>query len=395
MGNENLVTVIGAGPYGLAAAAYLREGGVERRIFGEPMSFWERQMPQGMHLRSTWDASHIADPRQELTLDAFCRETGQQRTKPIPLSQFLAYGKWFQRKAVPDVDQRLVRRVAPNENGFVVTLSDGETFHSTRVAVATGIDCFAARPKEFHELPAELASHSREHTDLSKFRGRSVAVIGGGQSALESAALLREHGAEVEVLVRQDHLNWVGLHPGLRCLGAVSRMLYSKRDVGPAGISRLVAAPHLFRRFPRAFKDKIAYRAIRPSVSGWVAPRMKGMNITLGRYVTQATVAGERVRLKLNDGSEQMVDHVLLATGYRVDVKRYDFLAPVLVNSLKTVNGFPVLGRGLESSVPGLHFLGKPAAWSFSPIVGFVCGTEFAATEFLRVARNGNKPGAR
>lgn len=394
-GNEGLVTVIGAGPYGLAAAAYLSDAGVERRVFGEPMSFWERQMPKGMCLRSSWDASHIADPRRALTLDAFCRETGQQRTKPIPLSQFLAYGQWFQQKAVPDVDQRLVRRVDPDADEFKVTLADGESFQSKRVVVATGIDAFAARPKEFEGLSAELASHSREHTDLGKFRGRSVAVIGGGQSALESAALLRENGAEVEVLVRQGHLNWVGLHPRLHRLGFVSKMLYSKRDVGPAGISRLVAAPHVFRRFPRAFQDKTAYRAIRPAVAGWVAPRMKGMKITLGCRVTQATADGGRLRLRLSDDSERIVDHALLATGYRVDVTRCNFLAPELIARLKTVNGFPVLGRGLESSVPGLHFLGKPAAWSFGPIVGFVSGAEFAATELLRVARNGRTPAGR
>ncbi|MGH9343378.1 MAG: NAD(P)-binding domain-containing protein [Terriglobia bacterium] len=395
--NKDIVTVIGAGPYGLAAAAYLRDAGVERRVFGEPMSFWARQMPEGMCLRSNWGASHIADPRRELTLDAFCRETGQQQAKPIPLSQFVAYGQWFQRKAVPDVDQRLVRRVEQNTNGFVVTLADGETFHSRRVVVATGIDSFAARPREFDGLSPELVSHSREHTDLGEFRGRSVVVIGGGQSALESAALLRENGAEVEVLVRQDHLKWVGLHPRLHHLGFVSRMLYSKRDVGPAGISRLVAAPHLFRRLPRGFQDKTAARAIRAAVAGWVAPRMKGMKITLGRHVTQASADGNRLRLTLNDGTERMVDHVLLATGYRVDVTRYSFLAPALLNRVKTVGGFPVLGRGLESSVPGLHFLGKPAAWSFGPIVGFVSGTEFAATELLRVARssNGSRPAAR
>ncbi len=69
------VTIIGAGPYGLSAAAYLRAGGIETRVFGEPMAFWENQMPAGMCLRSYWAASHIADPKQELTFDAYCRKT--------------------------------------------------------------------------------------------------------------------------------------------------------------------------------------------------------------------------------------------------------------------------------------------------------------------------------
>lgn len=387
---ECRVAVIGAGPYGLSAANYLRRAGVERRVFGEPMSFWQRQMPAGMCLRSNWDASHIADPAGELTLDAFCADAGYTRTKPIPLEQFVAYGMWYQQKAVPDVERSWVERVERNGDGFWLTLSHGERFHARHVVVAAGINSFAARPAEFDGLPAELVSHSREHCDLGRFRGKSVAVIGGGQSALESAALLRENGADVEVLVRQPGLNWVGLHPRLHRLGPLSKMLYSKRDVGPAGISRLVAAPHVFRRFPRAFQDRTAYRAIRPAVAGWLRPRMEDLKITLGVRVVSARPESGQLRLTLDDGSTRLTDHALLATGYRVDVKRYEFLVPEIVNSLKTVNGFPVLRRGMESSVPGLHFLGKPGAWSFGPIAGFVSGAEFAANELLHGLRNGS-----
>ena len=71
------VTVVGAGPYGLSSAAYLRAAGLETRVFGEPMSFWENQMPAGMCLRSNWGASHIADPKQALTLDEYRPSKGQ------------------------------------------------------------------------------------------------------------------------------------------------------------------------------------------------------------------------------------------------------------------------------------------------------------------------------
>ena len=65
------VAVIGAGPYGLATAAYLRAAKIETCVFGEPMSFWENQMPEGMLLRSSWDACHIADPQRSSTLDNY------------------------------------------------------------------------------------------------------------------------------------------------------------------------------------------------------------------------------------------------------------------------------------------------------------------------------------
>ena len=386
------VTIIGAGPYGLSAAAFLRAARVESRIFGEPMAFWDKQMPTGMCLRSNWGASHIADPRRELTLDAYCRENGNHMPKPIPLERFVAYGRWFQRQVVQDLEIRQVRKIEVEPRGFKVILADGEQFSSRRVVVATGIGAFVARPVEFDKIPLELASHSSEHNDLSVFKGKQVVVIGAGQSALESSAILKEAGIAVEVIAREKALNWVGLHPRLHHLGMISRVLYSTRDVGPAGISRLVATPHLFRTLPRALQDRTAYRAIRPAGAGWLRPRLTGVRVTLGRKVESATVAGSQLRLRLDDGQDRLVDHALLATGFRVDISRYPFLPQSLSDRLETANGYPVLKRGLESSISGLHFVGKSAAWSFGPLLGFVSGTEFASTELVRsISRdNGN-----
>ncbi len=120
--------VVGAGPYGLSAAAYLRAAGVETRVFGEPMSFWENQMPVGMCLRSNWGASHIADPRQALTLDEYCRQNGNHVSKPIPLDRFVDYGRWYQGTAVPDLDKRQVRSIEAWIAAFRVILADGEEF---------------------------------------------------------------------------------------------------------------------------------------------------------------------------------------------------------------------------------------------------------------------------
>jgi hypothetical protein len=83
--------------------------------------------------------------------------------------------------------------------------------------------------------------------------------------------------------------------------------------------------------------------------------------------------------LKLDDGTERRAHRVLLATGYRVEIARYGFLPPWLVAAIRTRHGAPELGRGFESSVPGLHFLGQPAVESFGPIMGFVVGAKFAA----------------
>ena len=383
------VAVVGAGPYGLSAAAYLRASGVETRVFGDPMAFWQNQMPAGMCLRSNWGASHIADPRRELTLDEYCRQNGNHLSRPIPLESFVDYGRWYQRRAVPDLDKRQILSVEVDARGFKLVMAGGGEITSRRVVVAAGISPFTTRPPAFTGIPSGLASHTSEHNDLQKFKGQRVVVIGAGQSALESAALFKEASIQVEVIARTKTLNWVGLHPRLHHLGVISQMLYSTRDVGPAGISRLVAMPHLFRRFPRRFQDRTAYRAIRPAGASWLQSRIAAVPITLGRKVVSAAVVGSQLRLRLDDGTERLVDHALLATGFRVDVSRYPFMSQSLLKQLETVDGFPVLNRGLESSIPGLHFLGKPAARSFGPLLGFVSGAEFASNELIHsIARN-------
>lgn len=348
------------------------------------MAFWENRMPAGMFLRSNWAASHIADPNRVLTLDSYRSLSSNHMSAPIKLERFVDYGRWYQQQAVPGVEKRNVTQICSDARGFKLTLEDGGAFTSRRVVIATGIGAFSWRPAEFDRIPPALASHSSEHRDLSRFKGQRIVVIGGGQSALESAALLHEAGAHVEVIVRQTELNWVGLHSWLHRLSIISRLLYSKRDVGPAGISRLVSLPHLFRRLPRNVQSKTAYRAIRPAGSAWLRPRLTDVQITLGRKIVAAFATGSQLRLALEDGSNRLVDHALLATGFRVDTSRYEFFPEEFRTELRTANGYPILKRGFESSIPGLHFLGKPAAWSFGPLLCFVSGTEFASRELVR-----------
>src|SRR5262249_45118462 len=246
------------------------------------------------------------------------------------------------------------------------------------------IGCFARRPPQFEHIPPSLASHSSEHHDLSRFAGRQVVVIGAGQSAFESAALLHEAGADVEIVARAAQPRWLGRFAWLHHLGLVSTLLYSPNDLGPAGISRIVSAPNLLRQFPRDLQDKLRVRSIRPAASGWLRPRLSRVKMTIRRSVVSATPAGERLNIRLDDGSERCVDHVLLGTGYSVDVSRYSFLDRDLLRELRCAGGYPRLNRGLEASIPGLHFLGAPAAWSFGPLMCFVAGSSYASRELTR-----------
>jgi thioredoxin reductase len=373
------VVVLGSGPYGLSATAHLRASGIETTVFGQPMEFWERQMPAGMFLRSAWYASDISDPSAQFSLNEFKAREKLEFSPPVPLESFVRYGHWFQSHVLPDLDRRKVTRIEKN-GSFRLSLSDGETVTAKRVVIAAGISPFAYRPPEFSGLPGRLATHSSEHRDLSRFRGQRVLVIGGGQSAFESAALLKEAGAEVELVMRAPKVRWLhgSVHFRAR-LGALRRLLYPPTDVGPPGLNQLIARPHLFRLLPLGLRSRLAYRAIRPAAATWLRDRMADVTVTTGLRATRAEACGDMARVEFDDGSRREVDHVLLATGFRVDISRYDFLGSELLRRLKVDQGYPRLTLGLESSIEGLHFMGAPAARSFGPLVRFVSGTGYSA----------------
>src|SRR6267154_1875363 len=274
------VAIVGAGPYGLSAAAHLRAAnGLNIRVFGEPMSFWEKHMPKGMLLRSPLAGSHLSDPSRSLTLQAYEAASGNKITSPLPLTRFTDYGRWFQSQVVPDSDPRKVDRVEKNGEGLLLSLEDGDVWKARRVVVAAGIMNFAWRPPEFRHLPSELATHACQHRDLSHFTGKRVAVIGAGQSALESAALLNEQGAEVEVLARAPFIRWLWRQKWFHTFKPVSRLLYAPPDVGQAGLSHIVAKPNLFRRMPRNWQNHLGKRAIRPAGAGWLNARCQPVRI--------------------------------------------------------------------------------------------------------------------
>jgi hypothetical protein len=377
------VAVIGAGPYGLSVGAHLKAKGITARVFGEPMEFWAKKMPEGMLLRSPRIASNLSDPDGAFTLDAYEEASKTAPSAPVPLDTFVQYGRWFRHQLGSDLDQRGVFRIDRDGTGFRLTLGDGDEVRAKRVVIAAGIGPFKKKPAVFQNLPSEHVSHCYEGRGIRKFSGKRVAVIGGGQSALESAALLHESGAHVEVIARQERINWIGQHGWLHHMGPLSKMLYSSHDIGPVGISRLVAYPNLTALIPLGLRDKIRTRAVRPAGAKWLPERLRTVKINIGRGVADARMVGTEVLLKLDDGSEHGVDHVMLGTGYQVDISKYDFLPAGLAGGIQQFDGYPKLSRGFCCSVPGLHFVGATAARSFGPLLYFVAGTEFASRELM------------
>jgi hypothetical protein len=408
------VVVIGAGPHGLAAVAHLRGAGIGAVAFGQALEFWRETMPAGMRLRSPRRASSISSPDDALSLDRWGHDRGREVLENMPLEDFIDYGSWFAEQAVSDLDSRRVTQVQRRNGSFELTLSDRGTVSAARVVVAAGLGPFASIPQIFRELPDSLVSHASRCAAPSSFAGKSVAVIGGGQSALEGAALLLEAGAaNVELIVRSPAIywlnhGWLGVKdsrllppPPSKGWAADSPSWRARKglywhgaptDVGGRFSSWLGAAPDLIRRLPRRIRAPLTYHCIRPAGAPWLPDRLRGAKLTLACGVVAASAEREGLSLRLDDGSGRVVDHVLLGTGYEVDVERYPFIGSDLGSHLRVRQGYPVLGRGLESSIPGLHFVGAPAAESFGPTMRFVVGTAYTAPALAQYASGRRRP---
>jgi hypothetical protein len=389
LGDDCEVAVIGAGPYGLAVTAHLRSAKISARVFGRPMSFWREHMPKGMKLRSPWIATHIADPAKRFSLDAFAHQAALTPHDQLPIESFVQYGDWFQRQAVPDLDPRKVMRIEHVASGFRLVLADEEVVRARRVVVAMGLAGQEIRPPQFVSLEPDLISHTCEHDRLDKWSGKRVAVIGRGQSACESAALLRQAGSEVDLICRGE-VRWIGAEPGEQNHDRdwrrhLREVLQSRSAVGPFPWSWLNELPGIARRLPYRLRSWISVRSLRAASARWVMPGLEGVQVLAGRAIGDVSRRRNGVAVTLDDGV-RAYDHVLLGTGYRIDLAKLGILSPKLIGSVALRGGSPVLAAGFESSVPGLHFAGASAVDSYGPLMRFIAGSGYAARSVTRTA---------
>jgi cation diffusion facilitator CzcD-associated flavoprotein CzcO len=370
-------------------AAHLRSAGIDTRSFGRPLSFWREHMPKGMRLRSPWIATHLADPEGRFSLDVFARQAGLEPQDQLPIERFVEYAEWFSRQAVPDLEQRKVVRVESAEPGFRLLLEDEDVVHARRVVVAMGLANQDFRPPQFTGFEPALVSHTCEHAGLDKWCGKRVAVVGRGQSACESAMLLRQAGSKVDLICRGE-VRWIGLAPGAAERARdwrwrLRELLQAPSAVGPFPWSWLNELPGIERRLPGSLRSSIAARSLRAAAARWVLAGLDGVEVKAGRAVRRVSRQGEGVAIELDDGVHSY-DHVLLGTGYRIDIAKLGVLSPDLLGQVACRGGSPVLRAGFESSVAGLHFVGASAVESYGPLMRFIAGAGYAGRSVARAA---------
>jgi len=383
--NKVAVAIIGAGPYGLSLAAHLAARNIEHRIFGRPMKFWSGIAEAGgeRYLKSYCFGTNISAPTPGHTFADYNRPRGLETFEPCSMENFTAYGRWFQQSLVPWVEDIDVKFLDRQTGAFVLTLADGGRCDADRVVIATGLSGFARIPPPLRSLPEALVAHTSEISRFAAFKGRDVAVIGAGQSALEAAALLFEAGARPQLLVREDTILWQTRVLRERSLWRRLRSPIAGLGTGPKAWA-LTHFPGAMHNVPDAWRTRFTKTHLPAEGAWWLRNRVENkLPVHLGVTVVEALEAGSRAVLKLRvarDRSERQLvaDHVVAGTGFDVDVDHLAFIEKRLRSAIARLERSPRLNASFESSVPGLHFIGPTSATSFGPLFRFVVGAEYS-----------------
>jgi thioredoxin reductase len=307
---------------------------------------------------------------------------------PVPIETFIAYGLEFQKRFVAQLEETEITAVSRTASGFELTTQTGETVRSKRVVVAAGISHFGYIPPMFANLPQEFLTHSSHHKEVLGFKGRKIAVIGAGASAVDLAGLLQEAGADTHLIARRPA---IAFHePSTEPRPITQRLLMPRSGLGLGWRSRLCTdAPLLFHSMPSRLRTRAVQRHLGPA-PGWFAKGRFVGRVTshLGTRMKQVGIRGNSVSLNFTqqDGcdSEFEFDHVICATGYKVSLQRLGFIHQALRTQMATVEGVPKLDRNFQSVVPGLYFVGLASSNSFGPLCRFAYGAKFTSKRLSR-----------
>jgi len=379
------VAIIGAGPYGLSLAAHMAHAGQPFRIFGKTMATWRDHCPQGMTLKSDGFASNLSHPDPTSTLASWCAVRGLEYDDlyiPVTLPIFHAYSSWFQQTYVPMVEETHVTQLMQGPAGFVLTLETGETLTAARVVMGAGLTHFRRYPGEV--TPGLRVTHTFDHHHLAPLAGRDVVILGAGASAVDTAVLAAEVGANVTLLARRPviHYHEVPDPDGVSWLSAITN---PSSGIGPGWRSFLCArAPRLFRRLPEDLRLRATRKHLGPAPGWFMRGKLEGKVKTLLAHQLVGTqeLDGEvEVRALDADGNPVTLrtQQVICATGYQPDLRSLPFLDAALRARIAHVQHTPKLSDDFETSVPGLYAMGALAANSFGPLMRFMVGAEYVA----------------
>lgn len=340
-------------------------------------------MPHGMQLRATWREMTLAGVGEPGEIEEWLRRTGGVRREPMSVEDFIDYADWYRARFVPREIHAEVTELTETDDMFRLATTAGDVYTATHVVVAVGVTPFAYVPPQLAPLVGRGVEIAVEIGDHRRLAGKRVAIVGAGQTAVETAARALDAGADVEILARSRLLWFADREPHVARTGFrewLYRQAYPTVGYGPPLLNRIVLHPDLFALFPAQVRERLTRRLLRPGGSPWLREHVAHRaRISEHVQVRSLSEKGQKLRLDVSDGSSRTVDVVLVAAGYRFDLDRLGFLHPNVRRKIRVVSGWPQLDRTFRSTHPRVYFVGYPAEGRFGASARFVLGVPFTA----------------
>jgi thioredoxin reductase len=375
MSSHTDLLIIGAGPFGLTSATYAERSNMDYLIVGRPMSFWKDHMPTGMYLRSgsEW---HL-DPDGIFTIEKYIESKGlsSQEVHPLSLNFYLGYAKWFEEQFNFNIQETYVERLDQSQESqhpYKATLENGEIISANAVIVAIGFEYFKNIPPELSAiLPDKCFSHSCDMVDFTELKGKNVLIIGGRQSAYEWAALVGEAGANtIHIVHRHDSPEFVDS---------------DWQWVDPI-VDTMHEEPEWFHNLTVEEREEINgkfWSEGRLKLEPWLWERIDKDHINIWENSNVAfceEVSSGKFQVRLDTGENLRVHHIILATGYKVDIAKVPFLGKGnLISNLKVDDGYPLLGESLQTNLKNLYMTSMIATKQFGLFFAFTAAARASA----------------
>jgi cation diffusion facilitator CzcD-associated flavoprotein CzcO len=341
------VLVVGAGPAGLAVAACLRKRGVDVLVV-------DRGSAVGDSWRKRYDRLHLHTPRVQSALPGLRlpRRFGRWVAKDDVAAYLTDYAGHH--GLTPRFGTEVLR--LEQDGGSWKAHTDGPPLQVRQVVLATGYNAEPVAP----DWPGQDSFggevlHASAYANPVPYRGRSVLVVGAGNTGAEIAADLAQGGAARVWLAVRTPPNVVP-----RQLGPVpTTLLAISMDSSPAWL-----ADPINRFLQKRFVGDLTRYGLPAPRSGVVSQmRATGVTPTIDVGLISELKAGRVTPVAalerfdgdeavLADGSRLAPDAVIAATGYTTG------LTP-MVGHLGVLDGRGrPLVHGARTRVPGLRFVG-------------------------------------
>ncbi len=177
------VAIIGAGPSGLAAAVY---GGSE----GLNTVMIERRAPGGQAGTSSRIENYLGFPNGL---------SGAELSRRA-LTQATRFGVEF-------LSPQEVTDISIKDNYKIITLRDGSILNARSVIITTGVDYRSLEAEDVEKFTGAGIYYGASTTEAHACKEQDVYIVGGGNSAGQSAMYLSNHARRVFMVIRKKDLS--------------------------------------------------------------------------------------------------------------------------------------------------------------------------------------------